>query len=84
MTLANRSSAAGHIDEKLHKTMCEQRNHWKNMLFRCVATIALLCERGLSLWGNHEIIGSGNNGNYLGILESISQFDPFFIILFVN
>jgi len=31
MTLADRSSAAGRIDEKLHKTMCEQRSYWKNV-----------------------------------------------------
>ena len=29
MTLADWSSAAGRIDEKLHKTMCQQRNYWK-------------------------------------------------------
>ena len=49
MTLADRSSGAGRIDEKLHKTMCEQRNYWKNVLFHCVATIAFLCEKGLPL-----------------------------------
>ena len=31
-TLADRSCAAGGIEEKLHKTMCEQRNYWKNVL----------------------------------------------------
>ena len=56
MILANRSSAAGNINEKLHKTVCEQRNYWKNMLFRCVATIAFLCERGLPLRGSNEIM----------------------------
>ena len=57
--------------------MCEQRNHWKNVLYRCVATITSLCERGLPLWQSNKIIGFGNNGNYLGIFELISQFDPF-------
>ena len=44
-----------------------------------VAIIAFLCERGLILrsTGNNEIVGSGNYGNYLGILELINQFDPF-------
>ena len=56
--------------------MIGQRKYWKNVLTRCVATIAFLCERGLPLRGSNEIISSGNNGNYLGILEFISQFDP--------
>ena len=77
MTLSDRSSAAGRIDEKLHKTMCEQRNYWENVLSCCVATIAFLCDRDLPLRGSNEIIVSGNNGNYLGISEFIYQFDPF-------
>ena len=32
LTLSDRSSAAGCIDEKLPKTMCEQRNYWNNVL----------------------------------------------------
>ena len=41
-------------------------------------TFSLCCNNsGLPLQGSNEIIGSGNNGNYLGILELISQFDPF-------
>lgn len=27
--------------------------------------------------GNEQLLGSPHNGNYLGILELISQFDPF-------
>ena len=38
---------------------------------------AFLCKRGLRLRGSNEIIGFGNNGNYLRILELISQFDLF-------
>jgi len=34
-------------------------------------------ERGLALQGSSEIVGSRGNGNYLGILELIGQFDPF-------
>ena len=61
MTLADRSFAAGRIDEKLNKTMCEQRNYRKNVLFRCVATIAFLCERSLPLRRSNEIIAPENN-----------------------
>ena len=59
--------------------MLEQRNNWKNVLSRYVATITFLCDRGLSLRGSTEIIGSRENGNYLVILELIAQFDQFFV-----
>ena len=57
--------------------MLEQRKYWKNVLSRCVAAVAFLCERGLALRGRNEVVGSTDNGNYLGILELIGQFDPF-------
>ena len=57
--------------------MLEQRNYWRNVLSRCVATITFLFERGLPLRGSNEVLGSRENGNYLGILELIGQFDPY-------
>ncbi|XP_065667570.1 uncharacterized protein LOC136087881 [Hydra vulgaris] len=77
LTLCQRSVAAGRVDEQLHNNMLDQRNYWRNVLSRCVATIALLCERGLPLRGSNEVVSSRENGNYLGILELIGQFDPF-------
>ena len=35
--------------------------------------------RGLAFRGDDEIIGSQHNGNFLGSLELISQFDPFLL-----
>ena len=36
-----------------------------------------MANRGLGFRGDDEIIGSTRNGNYLGTLELIAQFDPF-------
>ena len=47
------------------------------MLERVVATIKFLTERSLAFQGNNQVIGSPSNGNFLGTLESLSQFDPF-------
>lgn len=44
---------------------------------RVVSTIKFICERGLSLRDQNEIVGSSKNGNYLGILELIAKYDPF-------
>ena len=36
-----------------------------------------LAERGLPFRGSHEVFGASDNANFLGILELLSQFDPF-------
>lgn len=39
--------------------------------------VKYLAERGLSLRGHTSVFGDVRNGNYLGSLELLSQFDPF-------
>ncbi len=46
-------------------------------LRRVVATVKFLSKRGLSFFGSDEQIGSVHNGNFLGCLELIAEFDPF-------
>ena len=45
------------------------------MLTRVVSVIRFLASRGLPFRGENQIIGSAKNGNYLGILELLSEFD---------
>lgn len=47
------------------------------LYLRLVSVITFLAERGLAFRGNDQIIGSPHNGNYLGLLELISENDPF-------
>ena len=47
------------------------------MLTHVVSVIRFLASRGLPFRGENQIIGSAKNGNYLGILELLREFDPF-------
>jgi len=38
----------------------------------------ILSSRGLPFIGDNEVFWVKNNGNFLGLLELISKFDPFF------
>uniref|UniRef100_A0A672HX76 TTF-type domain-containing protein n=1 Tax=Salarias fasciatus TaxID=181472 RepID=A0A672HX76_SALFA len=77
LTLMQRMSGTGAINSALVKQTSEVREYWRNVLQRVVAVITFLGERGLAFRGNDELLGSPHNGNYLGVLELISQFDPF-------
>ena len=49
----------------------------KTVLHRVVAVVKFLAIRGLVFRGSEEKIDSLTNGNFLGIIELISQYDPF-------
>ena len=65
------------IDARLAKQMKAHEKYWYSVLERTSEVIRFLSERGLAFRGSNEIIGSPNNGNYLGIIELLSKFYPF-------
>lgn len=50
---------------------------WKEVLRCVVAVTKFLGARGLPFQGDNELLISAHNGNYLGLLELIVEFDPF-------
>ncbi|XP_057188964.1 zinc finger MYM-type protein 1-like [Triplophysa rosa] len=70
-------TGSGTVNAKLVQQLEGEKRHWREVLKRVVAVITFLSERGLPFRGNDEVLGSPHNGNFLGILEVISQFDPF-------
>ena len=65
------------IDAELLDQFRDEASYWREVLMRIVAVIKFLSERGLAFRGDNEILGSVHNGNYLGISELLSKFDPF-------
>ncbi|KZR99574.1 putative Zinc finger MYM-type protein, partial [Daphnia magna] len=76
-TLALRRRLFGKIDQHIEEVRSTEGSDWKSLLLRVVAIIKFLCETGLPLRGDNELIGSTKNGHFLCILELMSQFDPF-------
>jgi Domain of unknown function (DUF4371) len=52
-----------------------QREYWRNFLKRVLSTIKFLSQRGLAFKGDVQQLGHCNNGNYLGCLEYLSEYD---------
>jgi len=46
-------------------------------MFNKIRLSKFLSSRGLAFRGDTELLGSPHNGNYLGILELIAEYDPF-------
>lgn len=65
------------IDIKWDEEVTQELSYWKTLLERIVKVIVFLAERGLPFRGKDECIGSEQNGNYLGIIELLSEYDCF-------
>ncbi|XP_059156041.1 zinc finger MYM-type protein 1-like [Physella acuta] len=74
--LCSRKST-GQIDMKLVTQYESEIQYWRQVLHRIVSVVQFLCIRGLPFRGRTEEVGSPNNGNYLGLLELLSQYDTF-------
>ena len=72
--VSRKSSSVG-IDKAL-KTQDEmQRDYWRSILKRVVSTVKFLSQRGLAFKGDVQQLGCSNNGNFLGCLEYLSEYD---------
>ena len=75
--VARRAEELGSIDCELAQQLDHEESYWRSVLKRLVSVVKFACECGLALQGDNEIIGSPSNGNYLGMLELIAQYDNF-------
>lgn len=64
------------IASRLDSELIKKTQHWKELLQRILSVVLLLAERGLPFRGESSKIGDTNNGNFLGILELLSKYDP--------
>ena len=64
------------IDMQLNTNNTTEISKWKELLQRMIDVVLFLGERGLSLRRDTHVIGDVHNGNFLGIIARISQYDP--------
>ncbi|GCB86071.1 hypothetical protein scyTo_0026691 [Scyliorhinus torazame] len=65
------------VDQQLEEQMKKTIQYYFEVLKKVVAVIKFLSERGLAFRGHEEKWGSPNNGNFMGAIELIAEFDPF-------
>lgn len=75
--MKNRGIADHCVDQHLVKQIQSEKQYWTNVLKRIVAIVKSLSSRGLAFRGHDSQIGSPHVGNFMMVLELISEFDPF-------
>src|SRR6218665_862246 len=64
------------IESQMDKEIDTRKKYWKDLLKRILALVLFLGERGLAFRGSSDKIDDSNNGNFLGIIQLLAQFDP--------
>ena len=64
------------IDKALQDQINKDREHWRQVFMRIVSVVSFFCKNNLAFCGSTEKIYEENNGNFLGIIEMIAEFDP--------
>jgi hypothetical protein len=75
LAFASRQREARRVDYLAAKQVEEERRYWRLILKRLIDVLIFLAERGLAIRGADEIIGSAHNGNYLGVIELLAEYD---------
>lgn len=76
-SLVSRSKEVGRVDSSLIRNIDSERQYWREVLKRVVATIKFLASNALAFRGKNQKFNKEDSGNYIGALKFLSEFDPF-------
>jgi len=72
-----RSRIEGRVDTALEIQFHEEKNYWCMVLKRVLSVVRFLSSRGLAFRGSNEQFFNSRNGNFLGTLELLAEYDDF-------
>ena len=64
------------IDKELQELIKKDTIHWKEVSIRIIALVKCLAEYDVPFRGSNEKLYTKSNGNFLGIMQMIAEFDP--------
>ena len=60
----------------MQREIANEKERWRKVLVRIVAAIKFLAKNNLAFCESNEKICQTNNGNFLGTIEMMAEFDP--------
>ncbi|PNT75055.1 hypothetical protein BRADI_1g27024v3 [Brachypodium distachyon] len=64
------------IDKVAQRELQKERDHWRKVLFRIILIVKFLAEHTLAFRGTNSKLYQDSNGNFLGIIQMLAEFDP--------
>ncbi|XP_021991491.1 zinc finger MYM-type protein 1-like [Helianthus annuus] len=64
------------IDKEAYEHFKKEKDYWKEVIFRIIALVKFLAKHGLAFHGSNEKLYQKSNGNFLGLVEMLEEFDP--------
>ncbi|PWA80531.1 hypothetical protein CTI12_AA196460 [Artemisia annua] len=65
------------IDKVAREQFKKERYHWIKVLLRIISIVKFLAKHNLAFRGSTEKLQVDSNGNFLGLIEMLEEFDPF-------
>jgi hypothetical protein len=64
------------IDKAAQRQFEKEKDHWGKVLFRIVCIVKFLAKHNLAFRGSNSKLYEDSNGNFLGLIEMLAEFDP--------